>query len=69
MRSDLAILALLSSKQQGNRSLDDLHVALPDSPAGAVVEYHLGVRCRVGLICRHHGVAGAVYRLADKRLQ
>jgi hypothetical protein len=65
----LAILALLSSKQQGDRSLDDLHVALPDTPARAAVEYHLGVLSRVGLICRHLGVAGAIYRLADKRLQ
>lgn len=46
-----AILALLSSEELG-RSPSDLCAALPDSPAWAVVKYHLGVLHGVGLVRR-----------------
>ncbi len=58
----LAILALLSSKRRPERSAEDLSTELPDFPTLAVVEYHLGVLRRVGLISEHEASAGAVYQ-------
>lgn len=60
----LAILALLASKRNGDRSLADLRAELPNSPAEAVVNYHLGVLRSVGLIRRDGDDSSAVYSLA-----
>lgn len=60
----LAILALLTSHRPGARSIANLRAELPHVPAPAIVEYHLGVLRRVGLIRCHRDIEGAVYTLA-----
>lgn len=59
----VAILALLASGHGGQRSPAELHDELPEAPDLAVVEYHMRVLCKVGLV----KCAGGVYRLDSTR--
>jgi predicted transcriptional regulator len=62
----LAILALLASKRHPERAADDLRVELPDFPALAVVEYHLGVLREVGLVSEREVGSTTIYGLASE---
>jgi DNA-binding transcriptional ArsR family regulator len=58
----VAILALLSSKRQPERTVDDLCSQLPNTPSRAVVEYHLKALRTVGLVSER-GEGAAAYSL------